>query len=457
VPNDRRAPGRVRRSPGSLEPLSSALAVRRTAFVLLFVSLAATLAGSGSAAAQDEAPVIDVAEVFGVLDPQLAGFVLDRITDANRDRAELLVLELDTPGGLEVDVREIVDAIQASRVPIAVWIGPRAAKARSAGALIAAAAHVNAIGPSARLGPLHPVDLAIDPTSAEGAAASAAEDLLVQSLASARGRGNPEAFFGRSLGANAALEAGAVDVVTPVVSELLTRSDGRTVTTAAGPVTLRLPTEEAVVRFHKPGPIKGLLHTLATPALAYVMLLGAAMLVAFEMFQPGFGVAGVSGLLLLAGAVWGLTVLPISIVGLVLFVLGIGLLSLDVAVNGLGLPTIAGTALFTLGSFRLFPAPAGALGIRWWLVLLGVVSILIFFVPVMTFIRRSRLSPTEQKEARALIGQPGRVRSVLNPEGFVWVADELWRARSEEGDRVRVGEDVVVSGVEGSLLRVRRS
>jgi membrane-bound ClpP family serine protease len=150
-------------------------------------------------------------------------------------------------------------------------------------------------------------------------------------------------------------------------------------------------------------------------------------------------------------------VLPVSLLGLALFSAGIALLSVDVAVSGLGPPTIAGSALLTFGSFTMFPAPAGALGIRWWLVALGVVSTLVFFVPVMTFVKRSRLSPTEQKEARALLGQPGRVRSVLNPEGFVWVADELWRARSEDGDKVRVGENVVVSGIEGSLLRVRRS
>ncbi|MGH2785714.1 MAG: NfeD family protein [Actinomycetota bacterium] len=435
--------------------------MRRSALVLLILILAGTLIGAASAGAdvvaQDEAPIVDVAEVFGVLDPQLTGFVLDRITEANRDGAQLLVLELDTPGALEVDVREIIDAIQASRVPVAVWIGPRAARARSAGALIAAAAHINAIGPSARLGPWHPAELSIDPDSPEGARARNEELALARSLAAARGRSDPEPYFDRVLGANASLDARAVDIVTPVVAELLTRSDGRTVTTAAGQVTLRLPTDEAVVRFLKPGPIKGLLHTLATPALAYVMLLGAAMLVAFEMFQPGFGVAGVSGLLLLAGAVWGLTVLPVSIVGLAAFSVGVALMSVDVAVNGLGIPTIGGTGLLIYGSLSMFPAPAGALGIRWWLVLIGIASVLIFFVPVMTFVRRSRLSPTEQKEARALIGQPGRVRSVLNPEGFVWVADELWRARSEEGDRVRVGEVVVVSGVEGSLLRVRRS
>ena len=425
-------------------------------FVVFAVAVLATT-GPIAAFAQDAAPVVDVAEVFGVLDPQLAGFVLDVIGEANTDGAELLVLELDTPGALEVDVREIVDAIQASRVPIAVWVGPRQAKARSAGALIVAAAHVNAIGPSARLGPLHPAELSIDPDSREGDRARAAEIALAEALARGRGRGDPAPFVDRSLGANASLDAGAVDLITPSVAELLTRSDGRSVTTAAGTVTLRLPSDEAVVRFLKPGPIKGLLHTLATPALAYIMLLSAAMLVAFEMFQPGFGVAGVSGILLLSGAVWGLTVLPVGVLGLVLFVLGVGLLSVDVAVNGLGVPTIAGSGLLIYGSLTMFPAPAGALGIPGWLVIIGVASVLVFFVPVMTFVRRSRLSPTEQKEARALVGQPGRVRSVLNPEGFVWVADELWRARSEDGDRVRVGEDVVVSGVEGSLLRVRRS
>lgn len=435
--------------------------MRRIAWLLLNLSVAGIAlsgtAAAGRTSAQAGAPIVDVAEVFGVLDPPLAGFVLDRIEEANRDGAAILVLELDTPGALEVDIREIIDAIQSSRVPVAVWIGPRRARARAAGALIAAAAHINAIGPSARLGPVHPAELSVDPESRDGVALREEEEALIDSLARARDRGDPGEFFERSLGANASLGAAAVDLITPSVAELLTRSDGRTVTTAAGPVTLRLPSEESVVRFLKPGPIKGLLHTLATPALVYLMLLGAAMLLAFETFQPGFGVAGVSGLLLLAGAVWGLTVVPLGVLGLALLVIGVALLSVDVAVNGLGLPTIAGAGLVAYGSLRMFPAPAGALGIPWWLVLLGVASLLVFFVPVMTFVRRSRLSPAEQKEARALVGQPGRVRSVLNPEGFVWVADELWRARSEDGDRVRVGEDVVVSGVEGSLLRVRRS
>jgi membrane-bound serine protease (ClpP class) len=200
-----------------------------------------------------------------------------------------------------------------------------------------------------------------------------------------------------------------------------------------------------------------LLHTFANASLVYLLLLMAAMLIAFEAFQPGFGVAGVTGLVLLAAAVYGLTVLPVSILGLALFVGGIVLLGIDVAINGLGVPTMAGSALVAYGSLTMFPAPAGALGIPGWLIALGLLALGVFFVPVMTLVRRSRLDPEQQRAARSLIGQPGRVRSVLNPEGFVWVADALWRARSDDGERLRVGEDVLVTSVEGALLRVKRS
>lgn len=400
---------------------------------------------------------MDVAEIFGVLDGTLLEYAIERVEEANRLGAALLVLEIDTPGALETDIANLVRAIDGSRVPVAAWVGPRRARARSGGAAVVAAAHIAAIGPSGRLGPLTPTELSIDPDSPEGARARSADDGLARSFASQRGRGDPDAYLDRSLGANASLDARAIDFITPSVAELLRLSDSRTVTTAAGPVTLRLKSDEVIVRFLKPGPLRGVLHTLANASLIYVLLLSAAMLLAFEAFQPGFGVAGFTGIALLAAAVYGLTVLPVSVFGLALLVLGIALLGVDVAINGLGIPTIAGGALAAYGSLTVFPAPAGALGIPGWLVAIGLVSLGIFFVPVMTFVRRSRLDPEEQRAARTLIGQPGHVRSVLNPEGFVWVADGLWRARSDDGERLRVGEDVVVASVEGGVLRVKRS
>ncbi len=430
---------------------------------LLLSILAATCAlGAPAAGAQtptDSRTVVDVAEVFGVLDAQLASDVVARIQKAERDRVALLVLELDTAGALEIDVPALVRAVSGARVPIAVWVGPRRAQARAAGALLVAAAHISAIGPSARLGPLHPAELSIDPASAAGDAARAQETTLARELSRERGRtGDLTSVLTRSFGANASHDAGLADEVVPNVAELLKRSDGRTVTTAAGPVTLRLKSDEVDVRFFKPGPVRGLLHTFATtPALIYVMLLAGAMLVAFEVFQPGFGIAGISGVALLAGAIYGMTILPLGILGVVMFTVGIALLTVDVALNDLGLATIAGTALLAYGSLTMFPEPAGALGIGGWLVAIGVVSALIYFVPVMTLVRRARRDPETQRAARGLVGMPGQVRSMLNPEGFVWVADGLWRARSEDGTRVRVGEDVVVTAADGVLLRVRRS
>jgi membrane-bound serine protease (ClpP class) len=417
--------------------------------------------GAGLASAQssgEEGPVVDVVEAFGVLDPQLAGYVVDRIGAANREEIALVVVELDSAGALETDPRKVVDAIAASKVPVAVWIGPRRAKARSGAALVVAAAHVNAIGPSGRLGPLYPTELTVDPASREGLIRRTEELALARSLAALHQRGEPEAFGDRALGANASADARAVDMVVPSVAELLRRSDGRTVRTQAGNVTLRLKTDEVSLRFFRPGPIRSLLHTFATtPSLVYLCLLAGAMLVAFELFQPGFGIAGVTGALVLGGAIYGLTILPVGIVATLLFSIGAGLLMVDVALNELGLATAGGTLLLAIGSFRMFPAPAGALGLPGWLVVLGVTSALVFFVPVMTYVRRSRRDPESQRAARELVGQPGQVRSMLNPEGFVWVADAIWRARSEDGTRLRVGEDVVITGADGILLHVRRS
>lgn len=434
--------------------------MRRILAVSLLTCAAFGLAaGHASGQSNDGRPVVDVLEVSGVLDAQLAGYLVDRIEQANRDRSTLVVIQLDTAGALEVDPQKLVDAITNSRVPVAVWVGPRRAKARAAGALIVAAAHISGIGPSGTLGPLSPTELNIDPHNEEGLIRRTEDLALARSLTGLRARGDPESFIDRALGANASKDAGAVDVVVPSVAELLRAADGRTVRTQAGNIslTLRIRSNEVDLRFFRPGPIRSLVHTFATtPALVYLCLLAGAMLVAFEVFQPGFGIAGVSGAAVLAGAIYGMTVLPVDVVGTILFSLGVALLTVDVALNELGLATIGGTFLLAYGSMKMFPAPAGALGVPGWLVGIGVASALVYFVPVMTYVRRARRDPETQRAARSLVGMPGQVRSMLNPEGFVWVADALWRARSEDGARLRVGEDVVVTGADGILLHVRR-
>lgn len=399
-------------------------------------------------AQSERVAVVDVVEIAGPIDRPIERYAIERIDAAERDGAALVVFQVDSLGGLKAwgdeEVPPLVDAIRDAAVPVAVWIGPRNARAAGLALWIAEAANVAAAGPSARLGPAHPAD----------AIPRVGEEATLFSLAHARGRTAVFPIPSTVLGANEALRRGLIDLVVPSVAELLRRVDGRTVVTAAGVVALRLPSDGVDVRFHQPGPIRRMLHAFANPALVYVLLLGAALLVVFELFQPGFGVAGVTGALLGAAAVYGLTVLPARWPGLALLCAGLALLTLDVAVHGLGLPTIAGSAGLVAGSLMLFPGAPEHVTLRAWLIALGSGSALVFFVPVMTFVRRAR-HPIATDVRRALVGEPGDVRSVLNPEGFVWVGGELWRARSEDGSRMRVGEPVVVSAVEGTLLIVR--
>jgi membrane-bound serine protease (ClpP class) len=174
----------------------------------------------------------------------------------------------------------------------------------------------------------------------------------------------------------------------------------------------------------------------------------------FELFQPGFGVAGVTGGVLLLASAYGLTVLPARWYGLLLLCAGLVLLTIDVALDAIALPTIFGTAGLILGSLLLYPNSAEPVRLSPWLVGFAVAASLIVFVPVMTVVRRAR-KPMAASMKAELVGEGGEVRSVLNPEGFVLVDGELWRARSEDGTRMRVGETVTVSRIDGTVLIVR--
>jgi membrane-bound serine protease (ClpP class) len=199
-----------------------------------------------------------------------------------------------------------------------------------------------------------------------------------------------------------------------------------------------------------------LIHTFANPTLVYLMLIAGVLLVVFELFQPGFGVAGVTGGLLLLASAYGLTVLPARWYGLLLLCAGLVLLTIDVALDAIALPTILGTAGLIFGSLFLFPNNAEPVRISPWLIGFAVSAALIVFIPVMTVVRRAR-KPIGVELKTELIGEGGEVRSMLNPEGFVLVDGELWRARSEDGTRMRVGEPVTVSRIDGTVLIVRAS
>jgi membrane-bound serine protease (ClpP class) len=375
-------------------------------------------AGALPAHAQDTGPTVDIVEVSGVIDAPIHRYVVERIDDAEARGLSLLVLQVDSLGMLKVPVGQdgrpvIIERIRGATIPVAVHIGPRGAHAGGDVVALLEAADSGSMGPS---------------SVAQG----------------------PDGW----IVAQEALEIGVIDRVVPSVADLLLELHGTTVDVAGADVVLDVPRDLTTVRFWQPGPIRRALHALAVPPFAYLLLCFGVMLLVFESSQPGFGVAGGTAILLLGGAAYAFTVLPARWYALVAFAVGNLLLWLDVLRDELKVPTWIGTILFGAGSVLLLPRGNQATTLPTWVALATTFAAFGFYGPIMTLVHRQR-RPIAQTVKRRLIGEAGDVRSMLNPEGYVMVDGELWRARLQgEPARLRVGERVTVTGVDGAVLLV---
>lgn len=425
-------------SPAGWSGLVRAVAALVAALVL------AAVAGSTTtpADAQDADPgsVVEVLPVSGLLDPPVAGAIRDLLDQADADGAELVVLQVSGPGGVSVDVAGLLEAIDRASVPVAVLVTPQAgiqATAGGAWAALWAGADVRAVAEVGSVGPLVPADLA-----------GGGDDADLVALVEERLAASAASFTDEARSAAELEEAGLVDVNAPDVATMLGDLDGRDV--GDGRV-LRLAQDDVQVRLHSLGLVARMLHAAATPAFIYLLLVIGLSLLAFELFQPGFGVAGFAGVVMLPFAVFGLTVLPVAWWALALLLVGLALFVLDTALAGLGVTTVAATAAFGVGSWWIFGT--GALRNPGWVAGATTVLAVGFWVVVMTTILRAQAGP-EGIELDELVGRPGIVRSVLNPEGHVYVDEALWRARLADTGRLRVGMAVQVTGVDGAVLVV---
>ena len=423
---------------------------RRAASFLLLGGL--ILLSSASAVAQSETPAsVIVAEVEGTIDGVLASYVRDSIEEAEASGSSL-VLQLDTAGTLDVDPVALAERIHDARVPVIVWAGPSPAKAAGAGLLFLYAASLAAVAPGAGVGPLEPLDLA----GGDGPSRAAIEDLAT-GWVDERGRPTPLGFPDEPIPAQAALDADIAQVAAASITDLLARVDGRTVGTASGDVVLHTeiatdPSGEPVtVRFTELGPVDRTLHAAASPTWIYVLLVLGIAALAFEITQPGFGFAGFAGVGMVALATYGLTVVPFSVLGLALLLLGLGLMTLDVRLRRLGVFTVTGWLGFVAGSILVFGGVSGAIDVSPWLIGSFAVGVFLFwgFALTVAIQTRERLTSTQ----RGLVGLVGETRGELNPEGSVHVKGTLWRGRSADGP-IPAGARVRVRGVDGLVLRV---
>jgi membrane-bound serine protease (ClpP class) len=436
---------------------------RAVAFVAL--ALAACIA-SGDALVPDAAAAtrsrggIDVVQVEGYFDTPNASFVRDSIADANARHATLLVLQLKSSGAIDADVRDIIGAIDRSKVPVAVWVGPSGAEAKGATALLLEAAHLAYVSPGSGVGAAEP--LRLDDPGASTRRGLADE---LAALAEKRGRDSRGArmLAGRRVGADEARAHGAINGIRPTIGELIVRLDHKTVVTAAGSVALstatvvgkgrdrrRQPNQE--VRFHRLDLGGQILHRLISPSIAYFLFVAGLALLVFEFYTAAVGLAGLVGAGCMIGAFVGFSHLPIRWWAVGLLLLATFGFAVDVQIGALGVWTVIGTVALVVGSW-FFSDGSSQLRPAWWVLLVVCGGMVLFMVGGMTAMIRARFStPTIGREA--MIGELGTAEVPVDPDGTVLIRGARWRARTNRATPLAAGDPVRVVAVEGLVLEV---
>jgi membrane-bound serine protease (ClpP class) len=428
---------------------------RRAIGVALAVLLGVLLpAAAGRAAAPAPVATITIEGVISPVTLRLIGTAIDR---AVAERAGALVVQLDTPGGLERSMRGIVQKMLNAEVPVIVYVAPTGARAASAGVFITMAAHVAAMAPATNIGAAHPVAIGggADKESLKKIENDAAAFIRTVALERGRNADWAEKAVRQSVSITEreAVRLKVVDLVAESVPDLLEKIDGRAVKTARGPVTLA--TRGAVVKPIEIGFRDRFLNVITDPNVAYILMMLGMLGLFFELSNPGVILPGVIGGISLILAFFAFQSLPINYAGLLLILFGIVLLIAEIKVVSHGILAIGGMVSMALGSIMLFDAPEIGFRVSWWVVLptVGVTAGLLLFV-VTAGLRalgaRSALGPS------ALVGETGLVREALDPEGQVLVHGELWRAVAPggplpEGARVRVVD------VDGLTLTVEKA
>lgn len=437
---------------------------RALALALIVLGAAGLAARPARTAAAPPAPrgAVVVLDVEGVINPITARY-LERELRAAGDAA-LVVVRLDTPGGLDTAMRDMIQAILGAPAPVAVHVAPPGARAASAGMFVTLAAHVAAMAPETAIGAAHPValgggadDVAMSKVVNDAAA-------MARALAEARGRdaGWAEQAVRESLSLTAreAAARGVVDLVAADLDELLDAVHGRVVETAGGPRRIQVVRAEVLER---PMPLpERALQRLAHPDLAFLLLtLGALGLLA-ELFNPGALVPGIAGAIALLVGFVAIGNLPVGGAGLLLLALGLLLIAGEALTPGVGVLAVGGGVAFVLGALLLYrplgPASPALPDLRPspWLVGLGLGGAGAFALVVVRAALRSRHEPVVTG-VEALIGRRGVAVTDLAPLGTVRVDLEPWQAEATAGKPIYAGEDVVVVGVEGVTVKVQRA
>jgi len=438
------------------------MAMRSPFIRIALLALAAVLLLLGATSATTTAPapdkpVLDVLTIDGAIQPISAQVIVQAIGRAERDKREALVIQLDTPGGLDASMRDIIKRILVSEVPVVVFVAPAGSRAASAGTFIAYAAHVSAMSPGTSIGAATPVNLGgggMDSTMAHKVRNDAVS--YIRSLAAQRGRNADWAEKavreGGSLPEDEALKLHVVDYVARNLDELSKKMDGRQVTVAG--LTRTLHTNDAVRHEVASSWRQKLLGRILDPNIAYILFILGFYGLIFELSNPGAILPGIVGGICILLAFLAFQALPVNLTGVFLILFAMLLFLVDVKVQSHGLLSLGGVVSLVLGSLILMSGDGGGMRISLSVILtVAVVTVLFFAVVVGAGYRALRRKPVTGREG--LVGERGvAVTDLPSHEGRVFVHGEYWAAEADE--RIEKGAPVIVDRIDGLRLRVHK-
>lgn len=418
---------------------------------MLAASGAALLSGAaGAGAGAGGRGSVLVATVDHTITPVVADYVEDAVERAERDDFDAFVMVLDTPGGLDTSMRDIVQSLLNADVPTLVYVAPSGARAASAGAIITLASHVAAMAPGTNIGASTPVDLGggeIGDKVINDAAAYA------EAIAELRGRDTEFArnavTEGASVTENVALDRGVVEFVADDLTGLLDEVDGVTAELADGR-SVTLSTANASVVRHELGTFRSIQQWLADPNLAFLFMSLGTLAIVYELANPGVGAGGIAGAIMLILAFFSLSVLPVNVVGVLLLVLAAGLFISEIFVPGVGVLAGGGVVALILGGVFLFRGSVGIDAYVLWPVALVVGGTALLIARFAWRTRRApRIAPGD-----VVLGQSATVRPSTGAQPQVFLEGAWWEVRRSDEGPLAAGDEVTVVGREGLHLVV---
>lgn len=441
------------------------------ALILVIITLAG-LAGQAPAGEPRPTAVVHLA-ITGPIGPASSDYIERGLGQAAAAGASLVILRLDTPGGLDTSMREIVKTILAAPMPVVGFVAPRGAHAASAGTFILYACHVAAMAPGTNLGAATPISIGgpdgqpspkLDerearaprdgpplPDVRDKAASDAAA--FIRALAQLRGRNvawaEKAVTEAASLSANDALAAGVVDLIAEDTAALLRALDGRMVTVAGQP--RRIETAGVTLSAIEPDWRTRFLGIITNPNVAAILLLIGVYGLLFEFYSPGLVGPGVIGAICLVLALYAFHILPVSWGGVSLILLGIALLVAEAFLPSFGVLGLGGIAAFVIGAILLFEDEAPGFTVAWQLIGGTALAFALTFGLLSTLVMRARARPVVTGREQ-LKGETARVLDWSEGEGWVQLAGERWRGRGP--GTLAPGMHVRVTGVDGLTLVV---